>query len=70
MLGMKIRGIHRRSGSEPVNSEQPGLVAGDPEYSAYENFCRSAIPISRSVIEAIRLVCKTSGAPFLMDKKN
>jgi LDH2 family malate/lactate/ureidoglycolate dehydrogenase len=56
--------------SEPVNPEQPVLVAGDPEYAAYEKLCRSEIPISRSVVEDIRLVCKASGAPFLMEKKD
>jgi LDH2 family malate/lactate/ureidoglycolate dehydrogenase len=53
--------------SDRLNPEQPILVAGDPERAAYEEHCRHGIQIPRSVIEDMRLVCRASGAPFLMD---
>jgi LDH2 family malate/lactate/ureidoglycolate dehydrogenase len=56
--------------SERMNPEQQVRVAGDPEYSAYEKNSREGIPIARSVIEDIRLVCRASGVPFLLDKKD
>ena len=55
--------------SEPRDASQPVLVAGDPEYAAYEQRRRSGIPIPRGIMEDIRLICKTSNAPFLMDKR-
>jgi LDH2 family malate/lactate/ureidoglycolate dehydrogenase len=53
--------------TDRVNPEQPVLVAGDPERAAYEEHCRAGIPIPRSVIEDLRLVCRNCGVPFLMD---
>lgn len=50
----------------PIDSKQPVLVAGDPEYAAYAERSRSGIPISRSVIEDIRTVCEALGVPFIL----
>lgn len=52
---------------KPLNSRQPVLVAGDPEHAAFAERSRSGIPISRSVIEDLRAVCKASGVPFLVE---
>lgn len=53
--------------SKPVAPNQPVLVAGDPEHTAYAERSRSGIPISRSVIEDIRTVCQASSVPFIID---
>lgn len=52
--------------SKPVDFGQPVLVAGDPEYAAYAERSRSGIPLSRSIIEDIRTICRSSGAPFFL----
>lgn len=51
---------------KPIDSKQPVLVAGDPEYAAHAERSRSGIPISRSVIEDIRTVCGDLGVPFIL----
>lgn len=56
--------------SEPMRQEQPVMVAGDPEYAACERHRGAGIPIARSIIEEIRLVCKRSGTPFIMNPKD
>ncbi|MGH7799963.1 MAG: Ldh family oxidoreductase [Thermodesulfobacteriota bacterium] len=53
----------------PIDSKQPVLVAGDPEYAAYAERSRSGIPITRSVIEDIRTVCQALGVSFLLQTK-
>lgn len=50
----------------PVAADQPVLVAGDPELAAEAERRRSGIPVSRSVVEDIRMVTRASGAPFLL----
>jgi LDH2 family malate/lactate/ureidoglycolate dehydrogenase len=52
-----------------MNPEQPILVAGDPEYAAQEERAVSGIPVSRSIVEDIRLICEDSGAQFILDRK-
>lgn len=52
--------------SKPARSDQPVLVAGDPEYAAHAERSRSGIPLSRGIVEDIRGVCRVSGAPFLL----
>jgi LDH2 family malate/lactate/ureidoglycolate dehydrogenase len=56
--------------AESRNPAQPVMVAGDPEYAAYEERRRSGIPISRGIVEDIRLVCTASNVPFLLHKKD
>lgn len=48
----------------PLHAEQPVLVAGDPEYAAYAERSSSGIPLSRSVIEDLRAICRSIGVPF------
>jgi LDH2 family malate/lactate/ureidoglycolate dehydrogenase len=55
--------------STPQNPDQPVQVAGDPEYSAAERHQREGIPMTRSVLEDIRMVCRESGATFYLDPK-
>jgi LDH2 family malate/lactate/ureidoglycolate dehydrogenase len=56
-------------GTEPYRRTRPVMVAGDPEYAAYEERRRSGIPLSRSIVEDIRFICKASRAPFILDRK-
>jgi LDH2 family malate/lactate/ureidoglycolate dehydrogenase len=56
--------------SKPVDRKQPVLVAGDPEYAAQGERRRTGIPLSRSVIEDIRSVCRASGVPFILEQKH
>lgn len=53
-------------GSTPMAARQPVLVAGDPEYAALAERSRSGIPVARAVVEDIRRICRSSGAPFLL----
>jgi LDH2 family malate/lactate/ureidoglycolate dehydrogenase len=55
--------------SKPSDQTQPVLVAGDPEYLAESERRRSGIPLSRSVFEDIRMICRVSGVPFTLDTK-
>ena len=56
--------------TEPENPKCPVMVAGDPEWAAAEARRHSGIPVSRSIVEDLRSVCKASGAPFILDKKH
>lgn len=51
----------------PVDPGRSVLVAGDPEYAAYAERCRSGIPLSRSVVEDIRAVARASRVAFVLD---
>ena len=53
---------------EPVDPEQPVLVAGDPEEDALAERSAHGIPLSRSVFEGIRAVARACGAPFVLDR--
>jgi len=53
--------------SKPIDPQKPVLVAGDPEYAAHDESIRNGISLSRSVIEDIRMICRTSGAAFTLN---
>lgn len=53
--------------SRPLDPEQPVIVAGDPEYAAYEERSRQGIPLSRSVVEDLRSLCRASGVPLFIE---
>jgi LDH2 family malate/lactate/ureidoglycolate dehydrogenase len=50
--------------TKPIDAAQPVLVAGDPEYVAAEARLRGGIPLSRFVVEDMRLICSESGVAF------
>ena len=51
----------------PADPAQPVLVAGDPEYAAYEQRSRSGIPMTETLFEEVREVCRASNAPFVLE---
>jgi LDH2 family malate/lactate/ureidoglycolate dehydrogenase len=51
-------------GGRPLSPGHPVLVAGDPERATHDRNLRAGIPISRSVIEDIRVVAHRSRVPF------
>lgn len=56
--------------TKPEQAGQPVQVAGDPEYHAAENNLQHGIPLTQSVIEDIRWVCRDSDVPFLLDSRH
>ena len=50
----------------PADPNQPVMVAGDPEYAAYEERSKSGIPITDTLFEEVREVARASNAPFLL----
>jgi len=53
--------------SRPADPRLPVQVAGDPEYTAAEARGRDGIPLSRAVLEDLRLVCRESDVPFILE---
>lgn len=53
--------------SDPVDPEQPVMVAGDPEYAALERTARQGVHVSRAVLEDLRLICAQSNVPFTLN---
>lgn len=60
--------LDRLRSTEPVSPGAKVRVAGDPEYEAAEHNLRNGILLTRSVIEEIRMVCRRSGAPFVLGR--
>jgi LDH2 family malate/lactate/ureidoglycolate dehydrogenase len=52
--------------SRSIDPRRPVLVAGDPEYAAADERSRTGIPLSRFVVEDMRLICRESKAPFTL----
>lgn len=50
----------------PADPAQPVLVAGDPEYAAWEERSRKGIPMTETLYEEVRTVAAESRAPFLL----
>jgi LDH2 family malate/lactate/ureidoglycolate dehydrogenase len=50
----------------PADSDQPVLVAGDPERIAHEARSQYGVPMTDALAEEIREVCRSCGAPFLL----
>jgi LDH2 family malate/lactate/ureidoglycolate dehydrogenase len=53
--------------TRPADPARPVLVAGDPEYAAFEDRRARGIPLARPVVEDLRWVCHSCGADFLLD---
>lgn len=52
--------------TKPVDPKHPVQIAGDPEYSAAIERAKSGIPLSRCVVEDMRIICHDSGVPFTL----
>jgi len=50
-----------------VDPNQPVLVPGDPERTAYRERTVHGIPMTGALVKEIRDVCKSCGAPFLLN---
>jgi LDH2 family malate/lactate/ureidoglycolate dehydrogenase len=51
----------------PVDPDQPVLVPGDPEKAAWKERTELGIPLAESLLGEIREVCRSCGAPFILD---
>ena len=51
----------------PTNSDEPVLVAGEPEAIARVERARTGIPVPDALAERIRAICERAGAPFLLN---
>ena len=51
----------------PVDPANPVMVAGDPEYAAHAERKANGIPMTDTLFEELRDVCRRSGAPFLLE---
>jgi LDH2 family malate/lactate/ureidoglycolate dehydrogenase len=51
----------------PAKTDEPVLVAGEPEASSRAERTRDGIPIPDTLAEKIRAICERAGAPFLLD---
>jgi len=57
-------------GTRPVDPAQPVLVAGDPEVAARKIRARDGIPMARRLIEELRVIAESCGAPFQLEIAN
>ena len=51
----------------PPLGAQPVAVAGDPEHAAFAERRRAGIPLTRSVVEDLRSICRAAGVPYILD---
>ena len=51
----------------PSDPEQPVLIPGDPEHDMVDRRRDGGIPLVRTLLDEVRLVCSESGAAFLLD---
>jgi LDH2 family malate/lactate/ureidoglycolate dehydrogenase len=56
----------RMRATEPAEPGQRVLVPGDPEYAAFAERSLRGIPMTPTLLEEVREVCRESGAPFLL----
>ena len=61
--------VDQLRGTRPADPNRPVLVPGDPEYAACAERSRSGIPLTRSVLEELRAVCRASGVLFSLDAR-
>ncbi len=53
-------------GAEPLDSRQPVLVAGDPEFDTYEQRLLTGVPLPESLVALIRDIAGRASVPFLL----
>ena len=51
----------------PADPAQPVMVAGDPEYAAHAERKTHGIPMTETLFEELRDVCRRAGAPFILE---
>ncbi len=51
----------------PSDPDQPVLIPGDPEHDMVSQRREGGIPMVQTLVDEVRLVCKESGAAFLLD---
>ncbi len=51
-------------GAEPVDSQQPVMVAGDPEFDTYEQRLKTGIPLPATLVELLRDIAGRASVPF------
>ena len=54
-------------GTRPADEAQPVLVPGDPERTARTERLASGIPLTQSLLERLRAIAQSAGAPFLLE---
>jgi len=59
--------IDRLHAAPPLETTEPVLVPGDPEYQIVARRRAEGIPLTKSVLEGIRGVARASGVPFVLD---
>ncbi len=60
--------LNRLRATVPADPEQPVLVAGDAEYEIYRRRSREGIPVTATLAQEIRSVCRAVDAPFLLGR--
>ena len=50
----------------PVDPARPVMVAGDPEHAAYEDRRANGIPMTDTLADEVRDVCRRAGVPYLL----
>jgi LDH2 family malate/lactate/ureidoglycolate dehydrogenase len=50
----------------PTDPAQPVQMAGDAEYAEYARRSREGIPVTDTLLNEMREVCKASGAEFIL----
>ncbi len=51
----------------PADPARPVMVAGDPEHATYAERKANGIPMTATLLEELRDVCRRAGAPFQLD---
>jgi LDH2 family malate/lactate/ureidoglycolate dehydrogenase len=54
-------------GTTPVDSMQPVIVAGDPQWNTAGDRLKNGIPVAPGLLSQLRQIAQISGAPWLLD---
>jgi len=52
--------------AQPIDSSQPVLVAGDPEFNEYERRKRDGIPMPGSLLSLVREIAERAETPYIL----
>lgn len=52
---------------DPVHTDAPVMVAGDPEAAKMAQRSREGIPLSQALLRQLKDLCERAGAPFLLN---
>ena len=53
--------------TQPVDPEQPVMVAGDPQWKLAEARLRDGIPVGAGLMAQVRQIAQAAAAPWLLD---